>query len=160
MKGTVEPTLSPTGWWHQQNFGLFDRGAAFTAHGLLESDGLHLSVKDKSPLIGGTYLEGFKLGSEGEGDATRLSRNKPMGGKPESEVKSATQLKCMYTNTFSMGNKQEELEAMVLQESYDFFAITEMWWMTHITGVLHWMATSSSEETGKGEGVEGGGSVY
>ena len=27
--------------------------------------------------------------------------------------------------------------------------------MTHIAGVLHWMATSPSEETGKGEEVEG-----
>lgn len=26
--------------------------------------------------------------------------------------------------------------------------------MTHIPGALHWMATSSSEETGKGEEVE------
>ncbi|XP_064908670.1 uncharacterized protein LOC135578557 [Columba livia] len=34
----------------------------------------------------------------------------------------------MYTNARSMGNKQEELEAIVQQESYDIVAITETWW--------------------------------
>ncbi|TRZ08332.1 hypothetical protein HGM15179_018775 [Zosterops borbonicus] len=34
----------------------------------------------------------------------------------------------MYTNARSMGNKQEELEAMVQQQSYDVVAITETWW--------------------------------
>ncbi|KAJ7415620.1 hypothetical protein BTVI_37812 [Pitangus sulphuratus] len=34
----------------------------------------------------------------------------------------------MYTNARSMGNKQEELEAIVQQESYDMVAITETWW--------------------------------
>ncbi|TRZ08316.1 hypothetical protein HGM15179_018789 [Zosterops borbonicus] len=34
----------------------------------------------------------------------------------------------MYTNARSMGNKQEELEAMVQQKSYDIAAIMEMWW--------------------------------
>ncbi|KAK4830530.1 hypothetical protein QYF61_011509 [Mycteria americana] len=38
------------------------------------------------------------------------------------------QLKCLYTNARSMGNKQEELEAIVHQENYDMVAITEMWW--------------------------------
>ena len=38
------------------------------------------------------------------------------------------QLKCLYTNAYSMGNKQEELEATVLLESYDLVAITETWW--------------------------------
>ncbi|PKU29698.1 adaptin ear-binding coat-associated protein 1 [Limosa lapponica baueri] len=38
------------------------------------------------------------------------------------------QLKCFYTNARSMGNKQEELEATVQQESYDVVTITEMWW--------------------------------
>jgi len=27
-----------------------------------------------------------------------------------------------------MGNKQEELETIIQQESYDLVAITEMWW--------------------------------
>ncbi|PKU41370.1 adaptin ear-binding coat-associated protein 1 [Limosa lapponica baueri] len=38
------------------------------------------------------------------------------------------QLKCFYTNARSVGNKQEELEAIVWQESYDVVAITETWW--------------------------------
>ncbi|KAJ7398094.1 mitochondrial fission process protein 1 [Pitangus sulphuratus] len=50
------------------------------------------------------------------------------GGKPELGVKSAAQLKCMYTNARSMGNKQEELEAIMQQESYDVVAIMETWW--------------------------------
>ncbi|KAK4829638.1 hypothetical protein QYF61_005849 [Mycteria americana] len=37
-------------------------------------------------------------------------------------------LKCLYTNARSMGNKQEELEAIVHQENYDMVAITETWW--------------------------------
>jgi len=35
------------------------------------------------------------------------------------------QMKCLCTNAHSMGNKQEELEAIVLLESYDLIAITE-----------------------------------
>ncbi|PKU40561.1 adaptin ear-binding coat-associated protein 1 [Limosa lapponica baueri] len=38
------------------------------------------------------------------------------------------QLKCIYTNARSMGNKQEELEAIVQPENYDTVAITETWW--------------------------------
>ena len=34
----------------------------------------------------------------------------------------------MYTNAHSMGNKQEELEAMMKQENDDVVAITETWW--------------------------------
>ena len=33
-----------------------------------------------------------------------------------------------YTNACSMGNKQEELEAIVQQENYDVVAIVEAWW--------------------------------
>ena len=38
------------------------------------------------------------------------------------------QLKCVYTNARSMGNKQEELEAIIQQDGYDLVAITEIWW--------------------------------
>ena len=37
------------------------------------------------------------------------------------------QLKCLYTSACSTGNKQEELEATVLPESYDLVASTETW---------------------------------
>lgn len=40
-------------------------------------------------------------------------------------VKLVAQLKCIY---ISMGNKEEELEAIVQQESYDVVAIMEMKW--------------------------------
>ncbi|KAK4807164.1 hypothetical protein QYF61_024284 [Mycteria americana] len=39
------------------------------------------------------------------------------------------QLKCIYTNAHSMGNKQEELEAIVQPENYDIVAIMETWWV-------------------------------
>ncbi|KAK4823930.1 hypothetical protein QYF61_008316 [Mycteria americana] len=41
---------------------------------------------------------------------------------------SIAQLKPIYTNAHSMGNNQEELEAIVQQENYDIVAITETWW--------------------------------
>ncbi|KAK4820817.1 hypothetical protein QYF61_007211 [Mycteria americana] len=44
------------------------------------------------------------------------------------ETWTTAQLKCLYTNAHSMGNKQEELEAIVHQENYDIVAITETWW--------------------------------
>ncbi|KAK4811538.1 hypothetical protein QYF61_011687 [Mycteria americana] len=44
------------------------------------------------------------------------------------ETWTTAQLKGLYTNARSMGNKQEELEAIVHQENYDMVAITETWW--------------------------------
>lgn len=38
---------------------------------------------------------------------------------------SVAQLKCIYTNARSTGNKPEELEAIVQQENYHIVAITE-----------------------------------
>ena len=38
------------------------------------------------------------------------------------------QLKCLYTNARSVGNKEEELEATMLLESNDLVAITETCW--------------------------------
>ncbi|KAK4816220.1 hypothetical protein QYF61_013458 [Mycteria americana] len=64
----------------------------------------------------------------GERDVTRLTREEPKHGMPMLRVKSIAQLKCIYTNARSMGNKQEELEAIVQQDSYDLVTITEMWW--------------------------------
>ncbi|KAJ7405203.1 mitochondrial fission process protein 1 [Pitangus sulphuratus] len=39
-----------------------------------------------------------------------------------------TQLKCTYSNAHSMGNKQEDQEAMVQEENCDTVAMTETWW--------------------------------
>ena len=47
---------------------------------------------------------------------------------PRKVAGSIAQMKCIYTNARSMGNKQEELEAIVQQENYDIVAITETWW--------------------------------
>ncbi|GAB0185725.1 hypothetical protein GRJ2_001037800 [Grus japonensis] len=41
---------------------------------------------------------------------------------------SGAQLKCLYANTRSMGNKQEELETCACLQGYDLIGITEMWW--------------------------------
>jgi len=35
---------------------------------------------------------------------------------------------CLYTNANSMGNEQEEMEAMVQLESFDLIASMETWW--------------------------------
>jgi len=43
-------------------------------------------------------------------------------------MRPTAQMKCLYTNACSMGNKQEEVEAIVLLESYDLIVITETWW--------------------------------
>ena len=43
-------------------------------------------------------------------------------------VDSTGQLKCICANARSMGNKQEELEAIVQQDRCDLVAITETWW--------------------------------
>ena len=38
------------------------------------------------------------------------------------------QLKCLYTNSHIMENKQEELETMVQVDKYDLTTIVETWW--------------------------------
>ena len=38
------------------------------------------------------------------------------------------QLRCFDTSARSMGNKQDELEAIVWSESYDIVASMETWW--------------------------------
>ena len=47
---------------------------------------------------------------------------------PKKVAGSIAQLKRIYTNACSMGDRQEELEATVQQENYDIVAITETWW--------------------------------
>jgi len=64
----------------------------------------------------------------GEGDKTRSARGEPGGAIIGLGVRREAQLKCVYTNARSMGNKQEELEAIVQQASYDLVAIMETWW--------------------------------
>ncbi|GAB0203326.1 hypothetical protein GRJ2_002798200 [Grus japonensis] len=41
---------------------------------------------------------------------------------------SGVQVKCLYANAWSMGNKQEELETCAHLPGYDLIGITETWW--------------------------------
>ena len=43
-------------------------------------------------------------------------------------VRQMPQLKCVYTNAYSLANKQEELEATVHLANHDLVAITDPWW--------------------------------
>ena len=83
---------------------------------------------DPCPGAGRTCREVFKLDMRGEGDKTRPARGEPGGAIIGLGVRREAQLKCVYTNARSMGNKQEELEAIVQQANYDLVAITETWW--------------------------------
>ncbi|CAM5117140.1 unnamed protein product [Natator depressus] len=54
-----------------------------------------------------------------------------MGGllpHTENEGRSAGSLNCLYTNAQSLGNKQGELEVLVMSGNYDMIGITETWW--------------------------------
>ena len=64
-------------------------------------------------------------------ETTEAPENSHIGiraSPPKKVAGSIAQLKCIYTNAHSMGNKQEELEAIVQLENYDIVAITETWW--------------------------------
>lgn len=47
----------------------------------------------------------------------------------------------LCTPTYSVGNKQEELEMCVWSVGHDPIAITEPWWNTHVAAMLPWMVT-------------------
>ncbi|GAB0189953.1 nucleobindin-2 [Grus japonensis] len=54
---------------------------------------------------------------------------KRIPGTPANKsASSGAQLKCLYANAWSMGNKQEELEMRVCLQGYDIIGITETWW--------------------------------
>ncbi|PKU28576.1 rna-directed dna polymerase from mobile element jockey-like [Limosa lapponica baueri] len=107
-------------------------------------------LSDNTSGLGGQGAsKDLQPGSLSQSDDTAL-HSKPYGEEPvapeELEVNSETpvrhlkgcslkkaaqptaELKCLYTNAHSMGNKQEELEAIMLLERYDIVAITEPWW--------------------------------
>lgn len=48
-----------------------------------------------------------------------------MGCLSKKVTQLTAQLKCFYMNTCSMGNKKDELEAVLLLESYNTVAIIE-----------------------------------
>ncbi|KAK4813002.1 hypothetical protein QYF61_004178 [Mycteria americana] len=66
------------------------------------------------------------IGAKRETPVKRLKAHKGCSSLKETRV--TAQLKCLYTDARSMGNKQEELGAIVHQENYDMVAITETWW--------------------------------
>ncbi|KAK4830603.1 hypothetical protein QYF61_012029 [Mycteria americana] len=66
------------------------------------------------------------IGAKREMPVKRLKAHK--GCSSMKETRTTAHLKCLYTNARSMGNKKEELEAIVYQENYDMVAITETWW--------------------------------
>jgi len=49
-------------------------------------------------------------------------------GSSKKGMQLIAQLKWLYIDACSMGNKQEEMEATVWLESYHLNAITETWW--------------------------------
>jgi len=55
------------------------------------------------------------------------------------------QMKCLYTNAHSKGNKQEELEATMLLESYYLAALLKLVGTNLMTGVQLLMVTGCSE---------------
>ncbi|KAK4810837.1 LOW QUALITY PROTEIN: hypothetical protein QYF61_008809 [Mycteria americana] len=63
------------------------------------------------------------IGAKRETPVKHLKAQK--GCSSMKETRTTAQLKCLYTNARSMGNKQEELEAIVQQENCDMVAITE-----------------------------------
>ncbi|KAK4806806.1 hypothetical protein QYF61_005602 [Mycteria americana] len=65
------------------------------------------------------------IGAKRETPVKHLKAHK---GCSSMKARVTAQLKCVYTNARSMGNKQEELEAIVHQENYDMVAIWETWW--------------------------------
>ena len=77
---------------------------------------------------GGAHREGYKLGLKGVRDKTRCTRDEPGGSVPVLGLDSIGQLKCTYANARNMGNKREELEAVVQRDRYDLVAIAETWW--------------------------------
>ncbi|KAK4830259.1 hypothetical protein QYF61_009352 [Mycteria americana] len=77
-------------------------------------DGHPCSSKDESVMDVLEITEAPENGHVG----IRVSPRKKVTG-------SIAQLKCIYTNARSMGNKQEELEAIMQQENYNIVAVTE-----------------------------------
>jgi len=63
----------------------------------------------------------------------------------------ATQLKCLYTNAHSFGNKQE-LKAIVLLENHNIVVVTETWWDDN----HDWSVAIDGYKLFRGTGKEGG----
>ena len=87
-------------------------------------------------------------------DTAEVPENGQVGiraSPPKKVAGSIAPLKCIYTNARSMGNKQEELEAIVQQENCDIVAITETWW----DDSHNWSAAMDGYKLLRGTGKEG-----
>lgn len=65
-----------------------------------------------------------------------------------------TQMKCFYTNTRGISNKQEELTATAQLENYNLTTITKLVGINHMIEAFQLMAINCSEETDKEGKVE------
>ncbi|CAM4502766.1 unnamed protein product [Lepidochelys kempii] len=76
---------------------------------------------DQSPEVSGKvgYREEAQAGMSVRGGLLPHTGN---------EGRSTGYLKCLYTNAQSLGNKQGELEVLVMSRNYDMIGITETWW--------------------------------
>lgn len=87
-------------------------------------------------------------------ETTEVPENGHVGiraSPPKKVAGSVAQLKCIYTNACSMGNEQEELEAIVKQENYGIVAITETWW----SDLHNWSAAMDGYKLFRRIGKEG-----
>lgn len=85
------------------------------------SNAMHTELYDDETVIAGATEEG-----NGEIQGKYLDETKEL---PFKEVtRPAAQMKYLYNNACSLGNKQEDLPAPVLLENHDIVVITETWW--------------------------------
>lgn len=104
----------------------------------------------------------------GEGDTIRTTeikrRDKALseGGMTNGSICAAlgsttgsgAHLKCFYTNTCNMRNKQDELEALVLFWSMISLVLVGLNGMCPMTGVLGWRAIGCYRRTGRAGEVD------
>ena len=64
--------------------------------------------------------------SSGENQGKYLKGMKELSFKKV--TRSSAQLKFLYANAHSLGNKEEELEASVIRENHNIVVITKIWW--------------------------------
>ncbi|GAB0210369.1 hypothetical protein GRJ2_003502700 [Grus japonensis] len=75
---------------------------------------------------------GDEPGAPSATGTNRVTLGRYIKGIPDTpaskSASSGAQLKCLYANARSMGNKQEELEMCVCLQGYDLIGIRETWW--------------------------------
>lgn len=130
-------------------------------------------ARDKTPVFeGGCASEVFwsdvsvEVGNgdpQGSKDAMVIDELITMGAPENSWVGITTSFKNMarpldymtgnYINVCSMASEQEEMDAIVHQENYDVVAMTEIWYLSDMTGVPQLTANSPKGIGREEEGV-------